>query len=152
NIGKALEAYERKLVSKNAPIDRYIGGDHTALSPAAKRGLRLFIGKAACVDCHSGPTFSDQKFHNTGVPQLGINLPRTDNGRFDDLPKTLTNAFNGAGKYSDDPKRGADKLAGMQATDDLKGVFRTGMLRQIDTTGPYMHTGGLMTLEDVVRF
>ena len=152
NIGKAIEAYERKLVSRNAPIDKYIMGDTTALSSAAKRGLRLFIGKAACVDCHSGPAFSDQKFHNTGVPQIGINLPRVDNGRFDDLSRTLTNAFNGAGKYSDDQATGMAKLAGMVVTDDLKGVFRTGMLRQIDATGPYMHTGGLNSLEDVVQF
>jgi cytochrome c peroxidase len=152
NIGKAIEAYERKLVSRNAPIDRYIEGDHSALSNAAKRGLRVFIGKAACVDCHAGPTFSDQKFHNTGVPQIGINLPRTDNGRFDDLSRTLTNAFNGSTKYSDDQASGMAKLAGLEVTDDLKGLFRTGMLRQIDATGPYMHTGSLMTLEEVVQF
>jgi cytochrome c peroxidase len=152
NIGKAIEAYERQLVSRNAPIDKYIAGEYAALSPAAKRGLRLFIGKAACVDCHSGPTLSDNKFHNTGVPQLGVNLPLVDNGRFDDLSATLTNAFNGMGKFSDDPNRGAAKLAGMMVTDNLKGLFRTGMLRQIANTGPYMHTGSLLTLEDVVRF
>jgi cytochrome c peroxidase len=152
NIGKAIEAYERKLVSRDAPIDRYIAGDYAALSPAAKRGLRLFIGKAACVDCHSGPTFSDQKFHNTGVPQLGINLPRTDNGRFDDLTRTLTNTFNTTSKFSDDPAFGMAKIGGLQVTDDLKGLFRTGALRHIEATSPYMHTGGLATLEDVVRF
>jgi cytochrome c peroxidase len=152
NVGKAIEAYERQLVSKNAPIDKYIAGDYTALSPAAKRGLRLFIGKAACVDCHSGPTFSDQKFHNTGVPQLGVNLPRTDNGRYDDLARTLTNTFNGAGKYSDNQAMGMTKLADMKVTDDLKGMFRTSALRHIEATSPYMHTGELKTLEDVVRF
>lgn len=152
NAGKAIEAYERNLVSKNAPIDRYIAGDYTALSPAAKRGLGLFIGKAACVDCHSGPTFSDQGFHNTGVPQIGTNLPKTDNGRFDDVPKTLVNTWNTAGKYSDDPAFGMAKLNGLQPSDDLKGVFRTGALRHIEKTGPYMHTGGFATLEEVVHF
>jgi cytochrome c peroxidase len=112
----------------------------------------LFIGKAACVDCHSGPAFTDNKFHNTGVPQIGVNLPRVDNGRFDDLARTLTNAFNGASKYSDNQPMGTEKLAGLMVTDDLKGLFRTGMLRQIDATGPYMHTGSLSTLEDVVQF
>lgn len=149
---KAIEAYERKLVSRNAPIDRYIAGDSAAISPAAKRGLRLFIGKAACVDCHSGPTFSDQKFHNTGVPQIGVNLPRVDNGRFDDLQATLSNVWNGAGKYSDDIPAGSAKLAGMMPTDDLRGLFRTTALRHVDATGPYMHTGSLMTLEEVVRY
>jgi cytochrome c peroxidase len=152
NAGKAIEAYERKLVSRNAPIDRYIAGDHAALSSAAKRGLQLFIGKAACVDCHSGTTFSDQMFHNTGVPQIGVNLPRTDNGRFDDLARTLANTFNAAGKFSDDQAAGTAKLAGMEVSDDLKGLFRTSALRHIDNTGPYMHTGTLMTLEDVMQF
>lgn len=152
NAGKSLASYERQLVSRNAPLDRYIAGDHQALSSAAKRGLRLFLGKAACVDCHSGPSLTDHEFHNTGVPQIGPYLPRTDNGRFDDLARTLPNAFNAAGKYSDDPALGSAKLAGLELTDDLKGLFRTSQLRQIDRTGPYMHTGGLATLEDVVRF
>lgn len=152
NIGKAIEAYERKLISRNAPIDKYIAGDYTALSPAAKRGLALFIGKAACVDCHSGPTMTDNKFHNTGVPQAGINTPAVDNGRFDEIPKTLSNNFNTKSKYSDDPALGAAKLMNLVQTEDLKGQFRTGMLRQIEMTGPYMHTGSLETLEDVVRF
>jgi cytochrome c peroxidase len=152
NTGKAIASHERRLVSRNAPIDRYIGGDQAALSPAAKRGLRLFLGKAACVDCHSGPTFSDQRFHNTGVPQIGANLPKTDNGRFDDLARTLSNTWNSVGKYSDDRAAGMAKLADMVVTDDLKGLFRTSTLRQIDKTGPYMHSGTLTTLEDVVQF
>lgn len=152
NTGKALAAYERQLVSRNAPIDKYIAGDHNALSLAAKRGLKLFIGKAACIDCHSGPQLSDQEFHNTGVPQIGPNLPRVDNGRYDDLARTIGNAWNGAGKYSDNTDMGKDKLAGMELTDDIKGLFRTSMLRQIDKTGPYMHTGAFATLEDVVHF
>jgi cytochrome c peroxidase len=152
NIGKSLEAYERKLVSRNAPIDKYIAGDYAALTPAQKRGLQLFIGKAACVDCHSGPALTDNGFHNTGIPQAGINAPVTDNGRFDEIPKTLSNNFNTASKYSDDQTLGKAKLMPLMQSDDLKGVFRTGMLRQIEMTGPYMHTGSLETLEDVVRF
>jgi cytochrome c peroxidase len=152
NVGKAIEAYERKLVSRNAPIDKYIEGDRTALTPAQKRGLRLFIGKAACVDCHSGPVFTDNKFHNTGVPQAGINAPVTDNGRFDEIPKTLSNDFNTASKYSDDQTLGKAKMMTLAQTEDLKGAFRTSMLRQIEMTGPYMHTGSLETLDAVVRF
>ena len=152
NAGKAIEAYERRLISRNAPIDKYIAGDYTALSPAAKRGLALFIGKAACVDCHSGPAMTDNKFHNTGVPQAGINTPAVDNGRFDEIPKTLSNNFNTASKFSDDQALGKAKLMNLTPTDDLKGQFRTGMLRQIEMTGPYMHTGSLQTLEDVMRF
>jgi cytochrome c peroxidase len=152
NTGKALEAYERQLVSRNAPIDRYIAGDHEALSPSAKRGLSLFMGKAACVDCHSGPLFSDQEFHNTGVSQTGATQSLVDNGRFDDLTRTLANTFNGAGAFSDDQVTGIAKLEGMVVADELKGQFRTSSLRHIARTGPYMHAGTHTTLEDVVRF
>jgi cytochrome c peroxidase len=153
DTGKAFEAYERRLVSTNAPLDRYIAGDHAALTPAAKRGLRLFIGKAACIDCHSGPTFSDGKFHNTGVPQTAApTAVRVDDGRFADLGRTLSNTFNGAGRYSDDPAAGAAKLDGQEVTDDLKGKFYSKGLRHIARTGPYMHNGSLPTLEAVISF
>ena len=55
-------------------------GDEAAISDSAKRGLKLFIGKAACSECHSGPTFSDEKFHVTGVPQIGEHVPEADDG------------------------------------------------------------------------
>ena len=29
--------------------------------------MRLFIGKASCIDCHNGPALSDNQFHNIGV-------------------------------------------------------------------------------------
>src|SRR5262249_17982697 len=72
--------------------------------------------------------------------------------RYDDLLKTLSSAFTGAGKFSDDPAGGMAKLAGMQVTDDLKGLFRTPMLRQVSNTGPDMHTRRLLPPEDVVQF
>ena len=82
NVGKALAAYERRLVSLNAPIDRYIQGSVGALTPAMKRGLKLFIGKAACVSCHAGPGFSDNEFHNTGVAQaVGAGVAGDQDGR-----------------------------------------------------------------------
>src|SRR5438093_1905916 len=71
NIAKAIAAFERTLISTNSPFDRFIGGDKSALSEAAKRGLELFQGKARCVLCHNGPNFTDNKFHNIGVPQTG---------------------------------------------------------------------------------
>jgi cytochrome c peroxidase len=81
NQGKAVAAFETQLVSRNAPFDQYVAGDGGAISEQAKRGLRLFVGKAACVNCHNGPFFSDQKFHNIGVAQTGPNVPATDDGR-----------------------------------------------------------------------
>jgi cytochrome c peroxidase len=77
NFGKAIAAYENKLVSLEAPFDRFVreGKDSTAISPAAKRGARLFVGKASCIDCHNGPMLTDKGFHNIGIPQVGDHVP-----------------------------------------------------------------------------
>lgn len=152
NCGKALQAYERLLVSRNAPIDRYVAGDHTALSDGAKRGLRLFIGKAACVTCHTGTTLTDQDFHTTGVAQTGPHVVMTDNGRFAAVPAVLASKYNGSGAYSDDVAAGMTKLAGLTQSMDQLGAFRTKSLRHLATTGPYFHDGSATTLQDVVNF
>ncbi len=73
-IGKAIAAYERTILSGDAPYDRFKAGDQAALSVAAQRGMKLFFGKANCVACHAGPNFTDNGFHNIG-------LPGTDEGR-----------------------------------------------------------------------
>jgi cytochrome c peroxidase len=65
NFGMAIAAYIAKLNSIDSPFDRYVAGDTTAISKSAKNGLKLFVGKANCVECHSGPNFTDEKFHNT---------------------------------------------------------------------------------------
>ena len=150
DFGKAIEAYERLLTSGDAPFDRYVAGDLAAIDASAKRGLKLFIGKAACVACHAGPSFTDQKFHDLGVPQTGDNVPAADAGRFDAVPRVLANIFNTSGPFSDDTTTG--KLTGLAQADGQKGQFRTKQLRQIAETGPYMHTGQLATLADVVAF
>ncbi len=79
-IAKAIAAFERTLISTNSPFDRHIGGDKSALSESAQRGLELFQGKGRCVLCHNGPNFTDNKFHNIGVPQVGPN--KEDLGRY----------------------------------------------------------------------
>jgi len=65
-IELALATYERSIVSPAAPFDRWIAGDETAVSDAAKRGFTLFNGKANCATCHSGWAFTDSSFHDIG--------------------------------------------------------------------------------------
>ena len=62
----ALATFERTIVSKEAPFDRWIDGDETAISDQAKRGFDLFNGKANCAACHSGWAFTDASFHDIG--------------------------------------------------------------------------------------
>lgn len=120
-IAKAIAAYERTVLSGNAPYDRYTAGDKQALSDAAIRGRNLFFGKANCAACHAGPNFTDNAFHNIGVG-------------YD--PQTK--------KFSDVGREAESKLEGD------RGAFKTPTLREIARTAPYMHDGSMKTLAEVV--
>lgn len=79
-IRQAIAAYLRVLRSGDSPYDRFMAGDAKALSDSAKRGLEAFKS-IGCVSCHSGPLFSDYKFHNVGI---GADQPDySDFGRFE---------------------------------------------------------------------
>jgi len=68
SIARAIAAYERTLVSRPAPFDRWAAGDRGAMSAAAVRGFALFAGRAGCSRCHNGSAFSDGDFHDVGLP------------------------------------------------------------------------------------
>ena len=70
-IAEAIAAYERTVLSTNSAFDKYAAGDQQAMDAAAIRGMALFKGKARCLLCHNGPNFTDNRFHNLGVPQVG---------------------------------------------------------------------------------
>jgi cytochrome c peroxidase len=151
NVGKAIEAYERLLVSSSfepSPFDQFLAGDDDALSPAAIRGARLFIGKAACDECHRGPTLSDYGFHNIGCPQQGQNVPTIDDGRSVGISILQSDPFNRAGAFSD--ATDTSHLDGLAAEDLDLGAFRTPSLRNVEKTGPYMHDGVYENLRTVV--
>jgi cytochrome c peroxidase len=154
NFGKALQAYTRQLVSRNAPFDRWVGGDCDAMSESAQRGAQLFAGKAGCTNCHSNSHFSDDGFHNLGVPQ-GVPTA-VDQGRFADAASLIgPTAINSANPtWSDNPTVGAARIAGLvnPMPDSTRGAFRTPDLRGVAQTGPYMHSGQFATLEAVVDF
>ena len=67
DLARALAAYVRTVLAGDSPYDRYLFGKPDALSARELAGLRLFQGKANCSVCHSGPMFSDERFHNTGI-------------------------------------------------------------------------------------
>lgn len=79
-IAEAIAAYERTVLSTNSGFDKYVLGDQKAMDEAAVRGLALFKGKARCILCHNGANFTDNQFHNLGVPQVGP--MKEDLGRF----------------------------------------------------------------------
>jgi cytochrome c peroxidase len=156
DIGKALAAYERRLVARDAPFDRFVAavrdGDEaglSALSPSAQRGFALFAGEARCVLCHDGPVFSDLEFHSNRVPTG----EGTDPGRALGILGLKQDPFNGASVYADDGGLTArTKLSFPQTTWELPGAFRTPSLRNVAVSAPYMHEGQIATLEEVVAF
>lgn len=140
-ILKCLAAYERRIVSHPAPFDRYVAGEHAALSVAAQRGFQHFL-RLQCDTCHSTPLFSDDEFHNLGLPPL----PVADKGRAEGLPRLQQNPFRGTGPYADGPPvvRASDYRVGQA----LVGSFRTPSLRDVAHTAPYGHNGSVATLDD----
>ncbi len=156
NVGKSLEAYERRLVSRRSPFDVFVEGLRTgeaakqaALSASAKVGLKIFVGKGNCRLCHGGPAFTDGEFHNLGVPPSRGGPTAS---RFDAIPQAQRDPFSGKGAYSDDRKAGADKLDYLVHLPDSWGQIKTPGLRNVGKTGPYMHQGQFKTLEEVVAF
>ena len=67
NIARALAAFQRTLISRNSPFDRFLAGDSSALSEEASHGWELFKGAAGCIRCHNGPNLSDGKFYRLGT-------------------------------------------------------------------------------------
>ena len=126
-VTRSIGSFERTVVIGNSPFDRfYYRGDKKALSPAAQRGLKLFLNqkKGNCSVCHvigkRYALFTDNKFHNIGV---GADTW----GTFEDV-----------GRYVQ-----------TKSASDM-GAFKTPTLRNIAKTAPYMHDGSLATLKDVV--
>ncbi len=124
DFGRAIAEFEIEAFTlTDSPWDRYLRGDKDALSYEAKRGAILFYGKARCYTCHSGTLFTDQKFHNIGVPQFGPgkNANGLDLGR-----------YNVSGREED------------------KFKFRTPPLRNVAVTSPYFHNGAYNDLREAV--
>lgn len=80
HIAEAIAAFERTIVSQNSAFDKYVMGKKEAMSESAVRGMELFKGKGRCIACHNGPNFTDNQFHNLGVPQEG--MLKEDLGRY----------------------------------------------------------------------
>jgi len=126
NIARALSAFERTIVTRDSPADRFAAGETSALDERAVRGRTLFFGRARCTTCHSGLNFTDGLFHNTGV--MGDDLGRA--------------AFDRVGEFQMRP----------YPFFQMKRAFKTPSLRNVALTAPYQHDGSEATLLEVVTF
>lgn len=157
NLGKALAAFQRGIVHQETRFDRFAeavladrkpDGD-AAFDSLEIEGLKLFVGKANCVDCHNGPRFTDDFFHNTGVP-AAPSLPQ-DRGRAQVIAQVLADPFNCLGPHSDAAEADCGELRFMvRDSPELERAFKTPSLRGAASRPPYMHAGQIATLEEVI--
>jgi len=148
NALRAIVAFERTIISKNVTFDRYMKGDKNALTPDQVKGLELYKGKAGCIQCHNGPLFTDQEFHNLGVPKNTVfevnpmrQIAMRERMKAKGVSEEAYMAFDRDPGHFLDTKR-----------DEDRGKFRTPPLRELKYTAPYMHNGVFKTLEEVINF
>ncbi|KAA3449250.1 methylamine utilization protein [Mesorhizobium sp. SARCC-RB16n] len=157
NIGKAIAAFERSIEPAPTRFDRFALDLATGAEPKGDAafsreeilGLKLFIGKANCVTCHNGPRFTDNGFHNTGVPPVA-DLP-PDRGRVDAVAQVEADPFNCFGAYRDGEASACGELRFMvKDAPELVRAYKTPSLRGAATRPPYMHAGQFSSLDEVV--
>jgi cytochrome c peroxidase len=158
NLGKAIAAYERRIDPGPSRFDAYVEaavqGDaarmRSTLSGDEIAGLKLFLGKGQCLQCHSGPLFTNNEFHNTGVP-AAPGLP-ADRGRASGVKQLLRDEFNCLGRYSDAKPEQCGEIRFLADGGDTQlRQFRVPSLRNVAQRAPYMHAGQFATLREVVQ-
>jgi|SoiMethySBSTD1v2_1073268.scaffolds.fasta_scaffold125065_4 cytochrome c peroxidase len=125
NVRYSIAAFERTLLTHDAPFDRWLRGEQGALSPEQKEGYALFKG-VGCIACHQGRNVGGNMFQRFGV--LGDyfkdrgNVTEADYGRYN-VTKDESDRF----------------------------VFRVPSLRNVEHTAPYFHDGSAQTLPQAVQ-
>jgi cytochrome c peroxidase len=122
-VARAIASYLRTLRSGDAPVDRYLYGDATALSADARRGFRLFVGRANCGVCHTIPLFTDHQFHNTGISRGSA-----DTGRF-----SVT---------GDESERGAFKTPSLRNVAETAPYMHDGSIATLEEVIEHYDRGG----------
>ncbi|HKO16313.1 MAG TPA: cytochrome c peroxidase [Gemmatimonadaceae bacterium] len=158
NIGKAIAAYERRITYAPSRFDRYVdaelaGRPHTpadSFTPDEAAGLRLFMGKGSCVNCHNGALLTDNHFHNTGVPASTMG-PAADSGRLAGVRQAVAGEFSCTSAYSDAIPEDCEELRfAVTEGEELLRAYKTPSLRGVADRAPYMHAGQLATLAQVI--
>ena len=157
NVGKAIAAYERLLLPGTSRFDAYVAAMSAANGSLARApldadeavGLRLFMGDARCIECHNGPLFTNNEFHNTGVLSSPGEIP--DRGRIDGVARVRADPFNCLSEYSDDPVKDCAELRFARTGSELTGALRTPSLRNLAPTAPYSHKGQTGSLREMVQ-
>lgn len=133
NIAKAIAAYERTLITRNSPYDKFVKGDKKALSASAQRGHKL-VQDLGCTACHSGPMFA-----GPAALKLG-------EGFYQKFPVFADNEYVTKYKLEEDAGR-----FNSTKNDADKHMWRVPTWRNVALTAPYFHNGSVPTLDEAVR-
>lgn len=154
NIGKAIAAYERRIGFGASRFDTYVAAltsgqtGQGILTNDEVAGLKLFIGRANCTQCHNGPLLTSNEFHNTGVPprpELAL-----DHGRLTGAAAVLSDEFNCRSQWSDARERCAELEFIVTGEHTLDRAYKVPSLRNVAERAPYMDAGQFATLADVL--
>lgn len=154
NIGKAIAAFERLVGFGASRFDDYVAAVTTGrsgdgiLNDDEVAGLRLFMGKGHCTQCHNGPLLSNYEFHNTGVPPRP-ELP-AEHGRLDGATVVATDEFNCRSRWSD-ARQHCPELEFMVTGDHTQDrAYKVPSLRNVAERAPYMDAGQIATMAGVI--
>lgn len=172
--GISLMLYQATLISDQSPYDQFASGDQNALSAEAKEGLRIFISSGKCSDCHGGSEFAGaaissvrskdethfvienmqmavgKAFYDGGFYNIGVRPTAEDLGLGASHPRFGPLSYSRQEQQGKNPDPLVDVRPNSRVAVD--GAFKAPSLRNIELTGPYMHNGGMKSLEEVMQF
>jgi cytochrome c peroxidase len=176
-FGLALQLYQATLVSDDAPFDRFLGGNASAMSTRAQQGMGVFFGKGKCASCHGGAEFTNasvRKMLATPMARMAMGnggVAVYDEGFYNIGVRPTLDDLGSGGKDPFGNPLAISALAQISNTKvkELVGIhpnltvspgervavnghFKTPTLRNVELTAPYFHTGGAATLHQVVDF
>lgn len=158
NLMKAIAAFEMTIESPATRFDQFVDQlitdqghitpDNNFISAEEQQGLKLFVGKAQCIQCHFGFNLSDGEFH-----RIFFENKTTDMGRASGIVQVLKNPFNSSSPYADHHSSEPNRMQLLNAvsTVPFRAAFKTPTLRNLTTSAPYMHDGRFSTLEAVIK-
>jgi cytochrome c peroxidase len=176
-FGLALQLYQATLVSDDAPFDRFMGGNSTAMSLSAQQGLGVFVGKGKCAACHGGAEFTNasvRKMLSTPMARMTMGnggVAVYDEGFYNIGVRPTLDDLGAGGKDPFGNPLSLSALARISGTKvkelvginpnlsvspseriAVNGMFKTPTLRNVELTAPFFHNGDAATLRQVVDF
>lgn len=149
HIAKAIAAFERTLLAGDSAFDRFqYGRDTQSLSPAARKGMELFKGRAGCAACHTigedSALFTDNSFHSLGVGFKAIE------SKLAEIAQRYIRSEKPSEVLTPQELSELGRFIVTRKPEDI-ACFKTPSLRNIALTAPYMHDGSVATLEEAVE-